>query len=140
MPELVALLDLRSNAARFVLARVKPGRGYEVLREERVQTRLGSGAPGYLPRAAVATTLEAVNSFLERVTNGARPRVLAVATEAVRRAENREHLLAALLEREGVAVRLARVSSRMRAKSSGSMRISRALTVSVSWSSSASRI
>jgi len=45
-----------------------------------------------------------VNSFLGRVTNGARPRVLAVATEAVRRAENREHLLAALLEREGVAV------------------------------------
>ncbi|MGH7374411.1 MAG: hypothetical protein ACREJY_09310 [Candidatus Rokuibacteriota bacterium] len=104
MAELVALLDLGSNAARFVLARVKPGRGYKVLREERVQTRLGSGVPGHLPRAAVTTTLEAVHSFLERVTNGAQPRVLAVATEAVRRAENREHLLAALREREGVAV------------------------------------
>ncbi|HZW88120.1 MAG TPA: hypothetical protein VFF12_03500 [Myxococcaceae bacterium] len=104
MPELVALLDLGSNAARFVLARVKPGRGYKVLREERVQTRLGSGIPGHLPRAAVDTTLDAVHSFLNRVTNGAQPRVLAVATEAVRRAENRERLLAALRDREGVAV------------------------------------
>lgn len=104
MPELVALLDLGSNAARFVLAQVRPGYGYKVLHEERIQTRLGAGVPGHLPRTAVATTLRAVHSFLERVTNGARPRVLAVATEAVRRAENRERLLAALREREGVAV------------------------------------
>jgi exopolyphosphatase/guanosine-5'-triphosphate,3'-diphosphate pyrophosphatase len=52
----------------------------------------------------VATTLQAVHSFLERVTNGARPRVLAVATEAVRRAENRERLLAELRDHEGVSV------------------------------------
>jgi exopolyphosphatase/guanosine-5'-triphosphate,3'-diphosphate pyrophosphatase len=110
MAELVALLDLGSNAARFVLARVKPRRGYKVLREERVQTRLGSGTPGHLPRAAISTTLGAVHAFLGRVrngagmTNGAGPRVLAVATEAVRLAENRDRLLAALREQEGVSV------------------------------------
>ena len=43
MPELLALLDFGSNAARFVLASVKPGRGFQVLREDRVQTRPAAG-------------------------------------------------------------------------------------------------
>jgi exopolyphosphatase/guanosine-5'-triphosphate,3'-diphosphate pyrophosphatase len=104
MSDLVALLDLGSNATRLLLARVRPGIGYRVLQEKRVQTRLGAGRPGRLARPAVNATLCAVHSFLERVTNGARPRVLAVATEAVRIAENRDGLLQALRRREGVDV------------------------------------
>jgi exopolyphosphatase/guanosine-5'-triphosphate,3'-diphosphate pyrophosphatase len=54
----------------------------------------------------VSATLRAAHSFLERVGNGNgnRPRVLAVATEAVRIAENRDGLLGALRRREGVEV------------------------------------
>ena len=104
MADLVALLDLGSNAARFLLARVTPGVGYRVLEEERVQTRLGAGSPDRLPRTAVSATLRAAHSFLQRVSNGTRPRVLAVATEAVRIAENRDGLLGALRRREGVEV------------------------------------
>lgn len=104
MSDLVALLDLGSNAARFLLVRVNPGVGYRVLQEERVQTRLGAGSPGRLPQPAVKATLRAAHSFLERVTNGRRPRVLAVATEAVRIADNRDGLLGALRRREGVEV------------------------------------
>jgi hypothetical protein len=51
--ELVALLDLGSNASRFLVARVAPGVGFEVLRKERVQTRLGEGPAGRLRRAAI---------------------------------------------------------------------------------------
>jgi len=60
MAELVALLELGSNAVRFVLARVKPGVGFRVLCEERTQTRRGSGRPGTLPMEAVDDTLRAV--------------------------------------------------------------------------------
>ena len=60
MAELVALLDFGSNAVRFVLARVKSGAGFRVLRQERSQTRLGGGRPGTLPPAAVDDTLRAV--------------------------------------------------------------------------------
>lgn len=102
--DLVALLDLGSNAARFLLARISPRVGYRVLEEQRVQTRLGAGRPGRLPRPAVNATLRAAHSFLQRVGNGNRPRVLAVATEAVRIAENRDGLLGALRRREGVEV------------------------------------
>ena len=55
--EVVALLDLGSNASRFLLARVVEGQGFHVIRRERVQTRLGDGPPGRLQTAAVDATL-----------------------------------------------------------------------------------
>ena len=58
--ELVAIVDLGSNAVRFLLAKVKPDKGYRVLVEERVPTRLGGGAPGTLPREAIDDTLRAI--------------------------------------------------------------------------------
>jgi len=108
MSEVIAFLDLGSNAARFLLARVTPGVGFRVLQEERVQTRLGGGRPRTLPRDAVDETLEAVHRFLRRVRNGngQGPRVLAVATSAVRDAVNRERLLGPLRRDEGVEVQI----------------------------------
>ena len=104
MAELVALLDIGSNACRFVLARISPGTGFRVLREERVQTRLGGGRPGALPRDAIDATLSSIHRFLGRFRTGRVPRILAVATSAVREAANRERLLDALRQREGIEV------------------------------------
>src|SRR5580765_380442 len=107
MPELLALLDLGSNAARFVLACVDPGVGYRVLQKERIQTRLGDGRDGELPHWAVALTLSSVRGFLERAgTDGMALRLMAVATAAVRDAPNRDCLLDVLTERHGAEVRL----------------------------------
>lgn len=113
MAELIALLDLGSNAVRCVLARVKPGVGFRVLRQERTQTRLGGGRPGTLPTQAVDETLRAVRRFLrsvrrERAEAGdERPlRFIAIATAAVRDAANRDHLLGPLRREEGIDVRV----------------------------------
>src|SRR5262245_21046104 len=106
MARLVAVLDLGSNAARFLLARINTGVGYRILLEERVQTRLGAGRAGELPADGIEATLGSVRNFLARVENGSRPQVLAVATAAVRDAPNRDCLLGALREREGVDVRV----------------------------------
>lgn len=104
-PELVAVVDLGSTAARFTLARIKRGRGFKVLLRERVETRLGDGPPDTLPRDGIKETLRAVRRFLRRVSDdGNRPRVLAVATAAVRDARNRDRLLRPLLRKDGVAV------------------------------------
>ncbi len=91
---------------RCVLARIEPARGFHVLDQVRVQTRLGGGAPGTLPRAAVAETVDAVEAFLRRARNGREPRVLAVATSAVRDAGSRERILRAIRRRAGVGVRI----------------------------------
>jgi exopolyphosphatase/guanosine-5'-triphosphate,3'-diphosphate pyrophosphatase len=111
--ELIALLDLGSNAVRFVLARVKPGVGFRVLRQERTQTRLGGGRPGTLPAEAVDDTLRAVRRFLrgvrrDRAKSGdERPlRFIAIATAAVRDAVNRDRLLGPLRRKEGIDVRV----------------------------------
>ncbi len=105
MPELVAVVDLGSTAVRLLLARIAPGAGYRVLVEERVPTRLGGGAPGRLPRRAIEETLRAVHRFFARHTSKSRgPRVVAVATSAVRDATNRERLLGPLRRLEGIEV------------------------------------
>jgi exopolyphosphatase/guanosine-5'-triphosphate,3'-diphosphate pyrophosphatase len=107
MPELVAVVDLGSTAVRLLLARIVPGAGYRVLVEERVPTRLGGGAPGRLPRQAIDETLRAVHRFFARHSAKSQgPRVVAVATSAVRDAANRERLLGPLRRLEGVEVRV----------------------------------
>jgi exopolyphosphatase/guanosine-5'-triphosphate,3'-diphosphate pyrophosphatase len=107
MDELVAVVDLGSTAVRFLLAQVTPDSGYRILAQERVPTRLGGGAPGTLPREAIDDTLRAVRRFFKRHADRERgPRVVAVATSAVRDARNRERLLAPLRYREGIEVRV----------------------------------
>jgi exopolyphosphatase/guanosine-5'-triphosphate,3'-diphosphate pyrophosphatase len=95
MGETVALLDLGSNAVRLVLARLDPDDGVRVLVEERVPTRLGAIGGGLLPRVAIERTVRAAEQFLDRVSRK-NPRVLAIATSAVREAENRNELVDAL--------------------------------------------
>src|SRR5438876_8666793 len=105
--ELVGVVDLGSTAVRLMVARVTPHTGYRVLAEERVPTRLGGGAPGTLPREAIDATLRAVHRFFARYSpNGRGPRIVAVATSAVRDAENRERLLDPLRRDEGIDVQV----------------------------------
>jgi exopolyphosphatase / guanosine-5'-triphosphate,3'-diphosphate pyrophosphatase len=106
MPERVAVLDVGSNAVRLVLARVTPGVEFRVLRQERVQTRLAGHRRGLLPRAAVDQTVRAVRRFLAEVGRPTAPRILAVATAAVRDAPNADRLLGALRNESGVDVRV----------------------------------
>ena len=107
MAELVAVVDLGSTAVRLVLARIVPKARYRVLLQERAATRLGGGTPGTLPRRAVAETLRAVHRFFRHCASARRgPRIVAVATAAVRDADNRERLLDPLRLREGIDVQI----------------------------------
>jgi exopolyphosphatase / guanosine-5'-triphosphate,3'-diphosphate pyrophosphatase len=104
MSERVAVVDVGSNAVRLVLARVTPGVEFRVIRQERVQTRLAGHRAGRLPRAAVRQTLRAVRDFLAEVRTESGPRVLAIATAAVRDAPNADRLLVPLRRETGVEV------------------------------------
>jgi exopolyphosphatase/guanosine-5'-triphosphate,3'-diphosphate pyrophosphatase len=105
--ELVAVVDLGSAAVRILLAQVRPGARYRVVAQARVPTRLGGGAPGTLPRVAIDRTLRAVRRFFRHHAGPGRgPRIVAVATSAVRDARNRERLLGPLRYREGIEVQV----------------------------------
>jgi exopolyphosphatase / guanosine-5'-triphosphate,3'-diphosphate pyrophosphatase len=107
MKELVAVVDLGSTAVRILLARLTPAARFRILAQERVPTRLGGGTPGTLPRPAIEATLRAVRRFFRRYAEpGAGPRIVAVATSAVRDARNRERLLAPLRYEEGIEVQV----------------------------------
>src|SRR5262245_365613 len=100
---LTALVDLGSNSVRLMLVRIEPDVGYRVLRDERVQTRLGDGSDAALSDASVARTVEAVTRVL-----GPWPsplaRAIGVATAAVREAPNAEALLGRLSGELGLEV------------------------------------
>jgi exopolyphosphatase/guanosine-5'-triphosphate,3'-diphosphate pyrophosphatase len=106
MAETLALIDLGSNAARFLLARITPGVEFRILREERAQTRLAAGARGRLSPEAVDETVAAVGSFLRKLREVPDLRVQAIATSAVREAPNSSVLLAALHRQEDLDVRV----------------------------------
>jgi exopolyphosphatase/guanosine-5'-triphosphate,3'-diphosphate pyrophosphatase len=106
MAETLALIDLGSNAARFVLARITPGVEFRILREERAQTRLAGGARGRLSPGAVDETVAAVGGFLRKIREVPDLRVQAIATSAVREAPNSSVLLAALHRHEDLDVRV----------------------------------
>jgi len=69
--DLVAIVDLGSAAVRFIIARIRPSARYFILVEERVPTRLGSGAPGTLPTRAIARTLRLSIAFSDATRRGA---------------------------------------------------------------------
>src|SRR5262249_60068882 len=106
MAERLAVLDLGSNAVRLILASVTPGVEFRVLRQERVQTRLAADRGGRLPRHAVEETIRAIRAFLTDVRRVRPPRVLAIATAAVRDAPNAERLLSALRREADVEVKV----------------------------------
>ncbi len=106
MAEFVALIELGSNAVRCLLAAITPGSGFEVVLEEREQTRLGGGSPETLPPGAIQKTVSAVSRFLRGVREQYQPRILAVATSAVRDANNRGELLGKLKRDANIEVRI----------------------------------
>ncbi len=82
----------RPDQPRCRLPRARGGAG--------THAGLGGGKPGSLPRAAIDETLRAVHRFFAgHVPSGRGPRVIAVATSAVRDAGNRERLLARSVRR-----------------------------------------
>ncbi len=104
MVERVALVDLGSNAVRFALAHVIPGRSFRVVQEARAETRLAAGRRGALASVAMAATVAATRRFLGRVYDGRPLRVIAIATSAVREAGNAYRLIEGLRAAAGIEV------------------------------------
>jgi exopolyphosphatase/guanosine-5'-triphosphate,3'-diphosphate pyrophosphatase len=104
MDQSLALIELGSNASRLLLAEITMGVGYRVIHQRRVQTRLASGPERRLSARAIRDTLAAVRGFVRSLPHGNGLTALAVATAAVRDAENREELLHPLIHKYGLNV------------------------------------
>ncbi len=86
----IAAIDIGSNSVRLVVAEVLASGGYRVLDEERENTRLAASlvTTGELNPAAVEATITALRRFQSIATGYGVGRLSAIATSAVRDAEN----------------------------------------------------
>src|SRR5262245_17524944 len=85
----IAAIDVGSNSIRLVVAEVESQNGYRVLDEEREMARLGKGltSAGRMGVAPMKSSIEALGK-MKAIASGFRAEIRAVATSAVREAQN----------------------------------------------------
>ncbi|WP_421118895.1 Ppx/GppA phosphatase family protein [Aquihabitans daechungensis] len=94
MPKTIAAVDVGTNSLHLVVARTTDGDRFEVLTREKEMVRLGSGSTDMKELApdAIDRAVEALGRFRKIADSHGAP-LRAVATSAVREAENRKDLL-----------------------------------------------
>jgi exopolyphosphatase/guanosine-5'-triphosphate,3'-diphosphate pyrophosphatase len=104
----LAAIDVGSNSIRLIVAEVEEDGSYRVLDDERETTRLAAGLShtGNLSPEAVARSIEAITR-MKAIADGLRVRELrAIATSAVREADNGSAFCQAVLDGVGVPIEI----------------------------------
>jgi len=105
-PDVLAAIDIGTNSVHLVVARVSGPAGLEVVEREKEMVRLGSGGDmKHLDRGAVDRGIAVLARFRE-VADVHGARLAAVATSAVREAENRSVFLERARAEAGVDVEI----------------------------------
>jgi exopolyphosphatase/guanosine-5'-triphosphate,3'-diphosphate pyrophosphatase len=104
--ERIAVIDLGTNSTRLLVAEVEDGSVRELARRTEI-TRLGEGvdANGRLAEAAIERVLDVLARYREEIDRLEARELVAVATSAVRDADNGEEFRAMLRERFGIDAR-----------------------------------
>jgi exopolyphosphatase/guanosine-5'-triphosphate,3'-diphosphate pyrophosphatase len=109
MPETIAVIDLGSNTTRLNVYAIRQGQKPELLAEAKRKVRLsedmGDGKVLINP-AATARAMDAMAEFAKVLKSYPDATVLAVATEAMRRARNGPTLASLLEETTGIPIRI----------------------------------
>lgn len=109
MPETVAVIDLGSNTTRLNVYALKDGQPPELLAEAKRKVRLSEDMGDekvLINPAAIQRAMEAMHHFSGVLAGYPQARVLAVATEAMRRARNGPALADLLQQSTGIPVRI----------------------------------
>lgn len=105
MPETLAAVDVGTNSLHLVVARTTDGDRFEVVSRDKEMVRLGSGSTDMkeLTPDAIDRAVAALDRF-RRIADSHGAPLRAVATSAVREAENRQVLLARAHAEAGVDI------------------------------------
>lgn len=105
MPETLAAIDVGTNSLHLVVARATEGGGFEVVTREKEMVRLGSGGTDMrrLTDDAIDRAVGALGRF-RRIADSHGAPLRAVATSAVREADNRDELLRRARDEAGVEI------------------------------------
>lgn len=104
----LAVLDIGTNSIHMVLAEVESDFSYKILDRFKDVTRLGDGTfkTHRLPEAALRRGLEVIKTQVTLARNKGYKRIKAVATSAVREAQNGGEFLKTISKKTGLTVRV----------------------------------
>ncbi len=103
----VAVIDTGSNSVRLLVVRRLTAGAFEVLDEEKFDARLGQGqGDGNLTEEGIERGLRAMRIVTQVARSYAPSALVAVGTEALRRAPNRDRLIEAVHRETGVEIRV----------------------------------
>ena len=104
----LAAIDIGTNSLHMIVVRVRPDLSFEIIDREKDMVRLGAGgldgkalAPG-----AMQAALQVLSKFRRLAESHQVDRIEAVATSAVREAENGGEFLKAIFEQTGIRARV----------------------------------
>jgi len=100
------VIDIGTNSVRSIVVEVPVGGARQVIDDEKAMTRLGQGleATGRLDAEAIERTMEALKAMRDIGASLGVSDVRAIATEAVRRAENGPEFVARALAETGTEI------------------------------------
>ena len=104
----LAAIDIGTNSLHMIVVRVRPDLSFEIIDREKEMVRLGAG--GLDGRAlvpmAMQAALQTLSKFRRRAESHQVEHIEAVATSAVREAENGGEFLKAIVEQTGIRARI----------------------------------
>jgi exopolyphosphatase/guanosine-5'-triphosphate,3'-diphosphate pyrophosphatase len=103
-PHTVAFMDFGTNSVRLLVVRIEPNQAYTVLHALKETVRLGEGefARQHLQPQAIERAIAVAARFADIARAAGAEEIVAVATAAVREAENRRAFLARLFNETGI--------------------------------------
>lgn len=105
--QVIAVIDVGSNSVRLLIARELSPAAFEVIDEERFDARLAQGQEaGKITGDGFERGLRALRVVTEVAASYAPTTTVAVATEALRRAENAHEFIAAVRNQTGITIRV----------------------------------
>src|SRR5215813_3278600 len=104
----IAAIDIGTNSLHMIVVRVRPDLSFEVIDREKEMVRLGAGGLDgrALTPEAMHAALQVMSKFRRLAESHAVDEVVAVATSAVREAENGGEFLRAIAAQTGVRPRV----------------------------------
>ncbi|MDH4252865.1 MAG: exopolyphosphatase, partial [Nitrospira sp.] len=104
----LAVIDIGTNSIHMVLAEILPDASFKILDRFKDMTRLGNGvfATKRLSDEAMSRALDILKTLVTLARNKGFDRIVAVATSAVREAQNGGDFVSLLMEQMGLRVKV----------------------------------
>ena len=104
----LAAIDIGTNSLHMIVVRIRPDLSFEVIDREKEMVRLGAGGLDgrSLTREAMHTALQVLSKFRRLAESHRVDEIVAVATSAVREADNGGEFLRAIQQETGIRARV----------------------------------